>query len=156
MPGTVDTTTIGLTKIGLNGRFATFTFLCVGDSGDGSIPNTDIPSSDMQYLIGRNMQLVQVEAFPTAGGPAPDPADVFILDANNMDLLGSEDGGTTAYEGLGLISATLKRACIPNMYTPRAGLHVNYYPIMKSTITLKVSGQGTVSAKWTVVLTFAV
>jgi hypothetical protein len=77
-----------------------------------------------------------------------------IYDANGLDLLGSIDGGTTAYAGLTLIHATLVRRCLPNLYLPRAGLHVNYYPVVTGTLTLDVDNQATVSADWTIVLTF--
>lgn len=130
----------------------TITFLCTGDSGDGTIPNTVITAANFEKVKG--WYLYEVEAYPTSGGTAPDAADVFILDANTIDLLGSEDGGTTAYAGLTLIHATLGRVTKPNMYLPRAGLHVNDYPMIKNLITLKVSNQATVSANWTIVLTF--
>ncbi|MCK5610953.1 hypothetical protein KAR91_54275 [Candidatus Pacearchaeota archaeon] len=146
-------TVIDVGEVRLNSHpTRTITFLCVGDSGDGSIPNTDLTVANFEKVKG--WYLYEVEAYPTSGGPAPDAADVFILDENTIDLLESEDGGTTAYAGLTLIHATLGRVAKPNMYLPRAGLHVNYYPIIKNTITLKVANQGTVSADWTIVMTF--
>ncbi|MBA7713240.1 hypothetical protein ES703_122240 [subsurface metagenome] len=69
-------------------------------------------------------------------------------------MLGSEDGGTTAYNGLNLIHATLKRFCFPNLYTPRAGLHMNYFPLVKSLLTLKVSDSAA-NATITIVLIFS-
>ena len=132
----------------------TITFLCThGEAGAaGDIPDTELTARNFEKVKG--WYLYQVEAFPTSGGTAPDAADVFILDANDIDLLGSEDNGTTAYAGLNLIHATLGRACLPNMYLPRAGLHINYYPLIKNLITLKVANQATAAANWTVVLTF--
>jgi len=130
----------------------TITFLCTGDVGDGSIPDTVMTVRNFEKVKG--WYLYEVEAYPTSGGTAPDAADVFILDANTIDLLGSEDGGTTAYAGLTLIHATLSQTAKPNMYLPRAGLHINYYPIIKNLITLKVANQATASANWTIVLTF--
>ena len=130
----------------------TITFLCTGDSGDGTVPDTVITVANFEKVKG--WYLYEVEAYPTNGGTAPDAADVFILDANTIDLLGSEDGGTTAYAGLNLIHATIPKACIPNMYITGQTAHVNYYPMIKNLITLKVVNQGTVSANWTIVLTF--
>lgn len=67
------------------------TFLCTGDASDGSIPNTALATST--YNVVKGMYLYEVEAYPTLNGTAPDAADVFILDANDIDLLGSEDEG---------------------------------------------------------------
>lgn len=162
MAGSVDTTTTGtgLTIIGRNGKRATFTFLCTGDAADGSIPNTDIPSSDMRDIIDGEYTLVGVDAFPTYGGTAPDAASIFILmdlDADGdtvIDLLGSEDDNSTAYAGKNMIHATLPRRCMPSIFSPRAGLHVNYFPQITGQLALKAIDQDTASANWTVVLTF--
>lgn len=130
----------------------TITFTCIADSAAATIPNTDTNSSNTAFIKG--WYLYSVEAFPTTGGTAPDAADVMIYDADGLDLLGSEDGGTTAYAGLALIHATLKRRVLPNLYLPRAGLHVNFAPIITGALTLDVDNQATNSANFTVVLTF--
>ena len=130
----------------------TLTFTCTGDSGDGTIPNTATDTAQSAHVKG--WYLYRITAFPTSGGTAPDAASVFILNANSLDLLGSEDGSTTAYNGLNLIHATLPRTTMPNMYIPRAGAHNNYYPEITGVLTLKVSDQATASANWTIVLTF--
>lgn len=128
-------------------------FTCTGDSTDGSVPNTEISASDLNFI--RGWYLYRVEVYPTSGGTPPTTgADVFILDGEDMDLLGSEDGGTTAYNGLNLVHATLKRTCMPNMYLPRDGSHVNYFWDITDFLTLKVSGQTDVSANYTVELFF--
>ena len=127
-------------------------FTCTGDSVNGSIPNTTISAANLSTI--RGWFLYEVEAYPTDGGTAPDAASVFILDSDGMDLLGSEDGGTTPYAGSNLIHATLKRSCFPNKYLPRAGKHVNYYPKITRPIILKVIDQGAASGNWTVVLKF--
>jgi len=127
------------------------TFTCTGDASDGSIPNTDTNTAITGYIKG--FYLYKVEAFPTDGGTAPDAADVLIYDSDGLDLLGSEDG-STAYAGLGLIHATLKRSCLPNMHLPRADLHVNFYPSINGALTLDVVNQATASAEYTIVLTF--
>jgi len=130
----------------------TLTFVITGDDGTGAIANTDTSAANTSWIQG--WYLYKVEAFPTSGGTAPDVADVMVYDSDGLDLLGSEDGGTTAYAGLTLVHATLKRTCVPNLYLPRAGLHVNYYPMITGTLTLDVDNQATVSANWTIVLTF--
>ncbi len=127
-------------------------FTCTGSSIDGSIPNTAIDAPKTLFISG--YYLFQVDAYPTAGGTAPDAADVFILNANGLDLLGAEDGSTTAYEGLNLIHATLARSAVPDIYIPRAGIHAFYYPFVTGALTLKVANQATVSANYTVVLSF--
>jgi len=96
--------------------------------------------------------LTWVEVIP--GATAPDAASIFLLDADGLDLLGCEDGSTTAYAGLNLIHATLKRACYPNLYLTRAGLHVNYFPTVRSKLTLKIIDQDTANGMFTVRLTF--
>ncbi len=127
-------------------------FACTGADDNGSIPNTATNDAVTAFIKG--YRLTQVSAYPTSGGTAPDAADVFILDAGGMDLLGSEDGGTTAYGGLNLIHATLKRSTFPDMYIPRAGVHAFYYPRATGSLTLKVSNQATASADYTIVLDF--
>jgi hypothetical protein len=127
-------------------------FLCTGDAANGSIPNTDTSASNTSFIEG--WRLFQVEAYPTAGGTAPDAADVFILDADGMDLLGAIDGSTTAYNGANLIHATLKYATHPDLYTLGQTAHSSYYPVVTGALTLKVSNQATASANWTIVLTF--
>lgn len=129
-------------------------FSCVGDSTNGSIPNKEISIDDLNFI--RGWCLTGIEAYQTTVGTPPDAdaASVFILDSGGMDLLGSEDGGTTAYAGLNLIHATLKRTCYPNLHLARAGLHTNYFPLVVDLLTLKVIDQATHSADYTIVLIF--
>lgn len=124
------------------------TFACTGDSSDGSIPNTAISAANLTYLTG--YYLYTVAAYPTSGGTAPDAADVFILDANGEDLLGSVDAGTTANKGANLIHATLKKTTLPYSHY----LSSAYYPAIINALTLKVLNQATASANYTVELTF--
>jgi len=121
---------------------------CVGDVGGGSIPNTDF--NTMNEVTG--WYLYSVKAYP--GTTTPDPADVFILDENDLDLLGSVDGGITAYNGLNLISASLTKVAIPSFYDTRAGTNVNFYHMITGTLTLKVSNQVTNSANYVIECTF--
>ena len=129
-------------------------FTCVGDVGGGSIPDTAISESDLEFI--RGWCLMIVEAYPTPGTiTPPDAANIFILDSNGMDLLGSEDGGTTPYAGEDMIDATYKRLCFPNVYLAYSGLHTNYHKPIIGLLTLSVAGQGTNSAEYMVVLTFS-
>jgi hypothetical protein len=125
--------------------FIVQTLACTGDSSNGSIPNTVITMP----AIGK-YRLVSVSAYPTAGGTAPDAADVYILDADGEDLLGSADNGTTAGKGANLIHATLKKTTLPYSYHSSAW----YYPPVTSALTLKVANQATASANYTIKLKF--
>jgi len=122
-------------------------FTCTGDSSDGSIPNTSFTQQDLRHVIG--MYLYAVTAYPTSGGTAPDAADVFILNAQNEDLLGSADNSTAA-NGANLIHASLGRTTLPRLTLPS----VNFYPVVSGLLTLQVANQATHSANYTVVLTF--
>ena len=123
----------------------TLEYVCVGNPA-----NEEMTWANFEKVKG--WCLTWVEVIP--GATAPDAASIFILDAENMDLLGSEDAGTTPYAGLNIIHATLKRACYPSLYTPRAGLHVNYFPCVRSLLTLKVIDQATADGMFIVRLTF--
>ena len=125
----------------------TITYLAVGNPA-----NEEMTYANFEKVKG--WCLTWVEVFPTDGGVAPDAASIFLLDSDNMDLLGSEDGSTTPYAGLNMIHATLKRACYPSLYLSRAGLHVNYFYTVRSQLTLKVIDQGTATGEFTVRLTF--
>jgi len=156
--GSCTTVPIALEKESPTG-IAVVTITCTGDAGagalTGTVPNTSVPGWIIQYLTKKKpYQLVEVQAYPTSGGTAPDAASIFLLDANSLDLLGSEDGSTTPWAGLNLIHATLPRSAFPNKYLPRAGLHANYYPVVTGALTLKTIDQGTASADWTIRLIF--
>jgi hypothetical protein len=145
MPGTVLQSNITDFANG----FKVIRFECTGDASNGSIPDTAINAANMQLIKGISY-LYSVSAYPTAGGTAPDAADVFILDANGEDLLGSADGGTTAKNGLNLIHATLKKTTFPySAYMAR-----EYFPAIINTLTLKVANQATINATYTIELVF--
>lgn len=146
--GTVAQTTENYPNTGIR----KIIFTCIGSADDGSIPVTTTGSPQTSFIEG--YQLFQVDAYPTAGGTAPDPAHVFILDENGLDLLGSIDGSTTAYGGLNLISATLATSTTPQQYIPGTGVHLAYFPYVTGALQLKVTGQATVSADYTIVLSF--
>ena len=124
-------------------------FVCTGSSVDGSIPNQAITTANTSLLKGQ-YYLYTVSAYPTSGGPAPDAADVFVLDAAGEDLLGSADGGITANKGANLIHASLKKTTLPFSYF----FNSYFFPPVMGVLTLKVSNQSTVSAKYTVELMF--
>jgi hypothetical protein len=126
------------------------TFTCTGDAANGSVPNTAFSTITMTRLKEKVHYLILAEAYPTAGGTAPDAADVFLLDANNEDYLGSADGGTTANKGANLIHATLKKSAIPYSYNMSS---FYFFPVT-SNLTLKVSNQATQSANFTIKFTF--
>ena len=123
-------------------------FYCKGSVDDGAIPNTALFTEYAAAVKG--LYLYTVSAYPTAGGTAPDAADVFILDASGQDILGSVDASTTANKGLNLIHATLKKTTFP--YSNY--LSMFYFPAVTGALTLKVSNQATVSASYTIELIF--
>lgn len=132
------------------GGFFVVTLTCTGDAGDGSIPDTDLADATMAELLGK-YYLYSVSAWPVSGGTAPDAADVFILDANGEDYLGSADGGTTAgTAGANLIHATLKKTTYPYCYHDSSFF---LFPVT-STLTLRVANQGTAEADYVVELIF--
>ena len=147
-PAVVSQTTSSIPEAGI--RQVIFT--CTGAAADGSIPNTATNSSVTAFIKG--YQLIRVDAYPTAGGTAPDEADVFLLDANGQDLLGCIDGSTTPYAGAKLIHATLPKAALPDIYVLGKTTHYNYEPFVTGALTLKVINQATASANYKVVLTF--
>jgi len=131
------------------GGMVVVTLTCTGDASDGSIPDTDLSDGTMEILLG-NYYLYSVSAWPVSGGTAPDAADVFILDADGEDYLGSADGGTTAEKGANLIHATLKKTTMP--YSTFNSSYF-FFPVT-STLTLRVANQGTAEADYVVELTF--
>lgn len=151
--GTVTQTITQIAK----GRYKV-TLVCTGDVAGGTvgtIPATATTDYDTNgallngVIIGK--YLIEVNAFPTADGTAPDAASVLIKDTNSLDLLGSEDGAT-AYNGLNLIHATLPRSTTPDKYIPRAGLHALYYPQITGALTVSVTDQATAEADFTIEL----
>jgi len=119
-------------------------FECIGD-GD---PNTAMDTNSYNHIKG--WKLKSVSAYPTAGGDAPDVADVFIL-MGSQDLLGSSDAGTTSDgNGTNLIHATLRKTTDPIFNNAVAVQH----PRITGNLTLKVTNQTTVSADYTVELNF--
>ena len=119
---------------------------------DGVPANTAITQQTLAVIAG--MYLYTVETWPVSLGTAPDAADVMVYDANGLDLLGSEDGGSTAYNGLNLIDADYARITFPDLYIPRAGGHSSYFPIISSILTLDVDNQGAAGGDYVVELTF--
>ena len=131
-------------------RIKRVTFTCTSDTSTKDIPDTDFNSAD--EVTGYYM--LNIMAYPTSGGTPPDAANVFILDENNLDLLGSIDGGTTAYNGLNLIHATLAKMNLPSYLDTKAGSNVNFYHLVTGELTLRVTGMTTGLADYTIVCTF--
>lgn len=117
----------------------TIKFVCTGDASNGSIPNTAISAANYAEIDG--YYLYMVSAYPTAGGTAPDAADVTILHGT-YDVLGGK--------GVNLIHATLQYDVIP--YSTFMSSY-RYWPIT-ATLTLAVANQATNSANYTIELTF--
>jgi len=123
----------------------TLEFVCVGnpDNEEMTVRN---------YEKVKGWCLTWIEVIP--GTTPPDAASIFVLDEEDMDLLGCEDGETTPYAGYLMIDADYKRACYPNLFLTRAGLHTNYFPPVMNLLTLKVIDQGTADGMFTVRWTF--
>lgn len=119
---------------------------------NGSMTATPLTAANIAVL--RGMYLIQVDAFPTVGGTAPDAASVFLYDENDIYYLGSEDGGTTAHAGLNLIHATLAKSCIPSMYLTGQDSHINYFWPIRGSLTLAIADQATNTAHITIILVF--
>jgi len=126
------------------------TFACTGSSVDGTVPDQPISAANMALIRGTHY-LYKISALPTAGGTAPDAADVFVLDANGEDYLGSSDGGTTANKGANLIPAAVPpKSSLPYCYNMASWF---YFPVINN-LTLRIKNQSTVNANFTVELTF--
>lgn len=110
-------------------RYVEVLFTCVGDASDGTIPDTAMSFS------AKGWYLYNVEVDP--GATAPDAADVLIKNAAGRDLL----------DGLGtnLIHATATQSLSDSM---------PFFELITGALTLDVDNQATVSATYTVKLTF--
>lgn len=66
------------------------TLSCTGDSSDGSIPDTEFggPGTDITKNL-HGYYLYEVKIVPGGTGPTDD-SDLYIKDANGIDLLGGE------------------------------------------------------------------
>ncbi len=117
------------------------TFICTGDSSNGSIPNTAISAATMAEIKTDAHYLYNVIAYPTSGGTAPDAADVSVL-MGGTDLLGAK--------GVNLIHATLKQDTFPY-----STFMTSYrFPVITDTVTLSVANQATNSANFTIEMDF--
>ena len=112
--------------------------VCTGNSSNGSIPTITI---DMSNVALGKQYLYQVYAYPTAGGTAPDAADVAVI-MNGQDLLGGK--------GVNLIHATATQDTFP--YSTYMSMY--RFPAVKAALTLTVANQSTASANYTLELVF--
>lgn len=117
----------------------TLKFICTGDSANGSVPNTAISAENFAEIDG--FYLFMVSAYPTAGGTAPDAADVQILQGT-YDVLGGK--------GVNLIPASGRYDIVP--YSTFM-ISYRYWPVTEI-LTLAVANQSTHSANFTVELIF--
>jgi len=101
--------------------------------------DTDTKNGRTYTSYIRKMSLKVVEAFPTALGTAPDPADVTVKQ-NLLDLLGGY--------GVNLISATATKST-----SPRIDGQPATYPI-NGALTIGIANQTTNAATFTIRLTF--
>ena len=122
---------------------------CTGSTVDGSLPDTALNSTMMKLIEGTHY-FYSITAYPTSGGTPPDAADVFILDEDGVDLLGSTDGGVTANKGANLIHATLPKRAFAYV----DGMGAFYTPPVTTGLTVRVSNQATASANYTLKLVF--
>jgi hypothetical protein len=120
--------------------FVRVEFRCTGDPADGSIPTQTLAAAT-QALIESTYYLYLVEAKPTAGGTAPDAADVAV-NMSGRDQLGAK--------GVNLIHATATQETFP--YSTFMSSY--FYPLVRSAITVTVANQITASANFTIELVF--
>ncbi len=126
-------------------------FACTGDASDGSVPDTAIPSTWLEVLRKNNYYLVDVKTLTTAGGTDPETADVQVLESSlaiseTVDIAPSTPRDVLLGAGANLIHPTEARAIGPAMpiYEPVSG-----------SLSLRVVGQATASANYTVILVFS-
>jgi len=117
-----------------NAQYYVVTCTCVGDSSDGSIPDTAIASGETGISFGGPVGWILYKVIADPGTTAPDAADVYVKDSGGDDLL---DG-----RGANLLHATATQA-IKDINQPVVG-----------TITLDVDNQATVSATYVITLVF--
>jgi len=118
-------------------------YAITGDASTGAmsaISSDDYKLSGQDYTsLIRGWDLVEVRAYPTSGGTAPDAADVTVTE-NSLDLL---DGN-----GTGLIHATATKTTYPQKDGLPAHLRV------LGAVTVTVTNQATASADYTIELRF--
>lgn len=122
---------------------------CTGDSADGSIPATDLKAEYIKTLKDGNYALVDVIAFPTPGGTAPDAADVTVK-AKNHKTYSSTVSPAVARDILGGAGVNLIHAT--NEQSIGAGMPT--YETVNGDLTVAVANQATVSANYTLILVF--
>ena len=113
---------------------------CTGSTVDGSVPTQTISTAAMALIQGTHY-FYRVVVKPTAGGTAPDAADVTI-NMDGQDMLGGK--------GVNLIHATATQDTLP--YSTFMSSY--RYPPAKNTITVGFANQATTSANFTVSLEF--
>jgi hypothetical protein len=107
----------------------------VTTDSNGSIPATLLS----EKLKGKH--LLQVDAYPTPGGTAPDPADLVLYDENGVYYL--------AGNGVNLIHPTIPKSCIPDMNST-----VNRYWPVRGNLYFDILNQTTSNANITLDFVF--
>jgi hypothetical protein len=113
-------------------------YLCIGSAVDGSV-------ADVTITGFKGFHAYSMETWPLT--PPPDAANVFLFDSTvgstvKLDYLGSTDG-TTAVNGLNLISATAPKS---TKFVTTDG--TTDYPLGSGDLIMTVTGQATVNAQW--------
>ena len=125
-------------------------FTCTGDAANGTIPATDIDDTDMKFLRDGKYYLMDVIAFPTPSGTAPDAADVTlkvkdytIADGDTIEPAVPRD--LLQGQGVNLIHATDEQSI---------GASMPLYERVLGNLTFAVANQATHSANFTVIFKF--
>jgi len=111
-------------------------YSCIGDSANGSIPDTEVSTEVYRQVQG--MSLDSVEVVP--GATAPDAADVVVNDEHGLDVLGGN--------GTALIHATLPKATIPTIDSQNKRIP------LRGKFTVGVANQATASALYKIIMVF--
>ena len=138
--------TVTSSRVQIGRNTALIIFTCTGDASDGSIPATDFDANDMKFLRNGGYYIIDVIAFPTPDGTAPDAADVTIKVKNYTTRTGTiapavpRDilGGA----GANLIHATDEQSI---------GASMPLYEKVLGQLTFAVANQATASADYTVI-----
>jgi hypothetical protein len=131
MPGYVKQ----LQNVGYAENVREIVFQCVGDSANGSIPNTEMDKPS--YEIAQGWFLDSVETVPGSPAPTAD-SDVVVNDEHGLDLLNGN--------GTDLLNDTAVKAVVPSI-----GGQNKRVPV-RGKLTIGVSGQSVNLAQYKIIL----
>ncbi len=103
-------------------------------ASDGSIPAMLLPDNKGKYLL-------QVDAFATPGGTAPDAADLVVYDENGVYYI--------VGNGVNLIHPTIPKSCVPDMNSV-----INHYWPIRGALYYDILNQATPNANITLDFVF--